>query len=256
MILSGLGLSLILAYLAFFLNWITLDATKAVVVVGMITFGFAGVWAAAALIFFFVSSSIITRKKRPNGVDAGKVPLRSVDPYHNSRRDGYQVWANGFWVAVFALLWFQFEQIYFMMAIFGAIATATADTWATELGAREEGRTRLITTFKKVPPGTDGGISLKGTFAAILGSCALASLLLVMPEQVELNIVITVAAAGLLGSIADSYLGAYFQNRDIPFLSGNENGSRDLLLKNCFVNWLATGIGGLLTLLTIKILTL
>lgn len=256
MILTGLGLSLTVAYLAFFLNWITLDATKAVVIVGTITFGFGGIWPAVALVFFFISSSIVTRKNREDGVEAGRVPMRSQDPFQNSRRNGYQVWANGFWVAFFAILWFQFDQVYFLMAIYGAIATATADTWATELGSRKKEKTHLITNFKKVEPGTDGGVSLKGTIASIFGSSALASLLVLQPEPYNLSFVVVVATSGFLGSVADSYLGAYFQSRNAPLKPLNINGDRKDIWTNCYVNWLATGIGGLLTLLTIKILTL
>jgi hypothetical protein len=40
LILSGLVLSTIVAYTAFIGNWITLDATKAVIVLGTITLGF------------------------------------------------------------------------------------------------------------------------------------------------------------------------------------------------------------------------
>lgn len=256
MILAGMGLSFFVAYLAFFLNWITLDATKAAVVLGTVTFGFGGIWLALALIFFFISSSLVTQKKRQNGIDAGSVPLRSEDPYHNSRRDGYQVWANGFWVAVFCLLWFQFKQDYLLLSAYGVIATATADTWATELGSRKPGKTRLITNFRKVDPGTDGGISLKGTLAAMIGSTAIASILLIQPDSNSLHIFIAIAAAGFLGSVADSYLGAYLQTKNVHRFRPDRLIERDAMFKNCFVNWLATGIGGMLTLITIKIITL
>jgi uncharacterized protein (TIGR00297 family) len=63
----------------------------------------------------------------------------------------------------------------FVMAAFGnyagfigSIATATADTMASEVGVATT--PRLITNFKKVPPGTDGGISVVGTIAGILGA--------------------------------------------------------------------------------------
>ena len=63
----------------------------------------------------------------------------------------------------------------FIMAAFGnyggfigSIATATADTLASEIGVTVQ--PRLITTFKKVPPGTDGGISVLGTAAGIIGA--------------------------------------------------------------------------------------
>ena len=64
----------------------------------------------------------------------------------------------------------------FVMAAFGnyagfigSIATATADTMASEVGVVTT--PRLITNFKKVPPGTDGGISLVGTASWNHGSC-------------------------------------------------------------------------------------
>lgn len=256
LIFTGLGLSLIIAYLAFFFNWITLDATKAAIILGTITFGFGGIWPAVALIFFFVSSSLITRNKRLDGIENGSVPLRSDDPYHNSRRDGYQVWANGFWVAVFCLAWFQFELDFLLLAVYGSIAAATADTWATELGSRKKGRTRLITTFKKVEPGTDGGISFKGTLASAVGSIAVASLLLVLPESYDLNVAAVVAIAGFVGSVADSYMGAIFQTQNIQLFKSDRIVGQDAMLKNCLVNWTATGIGGLITLITIKIMTL
>jgi uncharacterized protein (TIGR00297 family) len=256
LILTGLGLSVTIAYLSFFFNWITLDATKAVIILGTITFGFGGMWPALALIFFFLSSSLITRNKRLDGVVNGSVPLRSADPHHISRRDGYQVWANGFWVAVFCLAWFQFELDILLIAVYGAIAAATADTWATELGTRIKGGTRLITTFKKVEPGTDGGISFTGTLASAFGSIAVASLLLIMPDPYELNIAIVVAAAGFAGSIADSYMGAIFQTQNIQLFKSERMAGKDAMVKNCLVNWLATGMGGFITLITIKIITL
>lgn len=256
LILTGLGLSVTIAYLSFFFNWITLDATKAVIILGTITFGFGGIWPALALIFFFLSSSLITRNKRLDGIVNGSVPLRSDDPHHMSRRDGYQVWANGFWVAVFCLAWFQFELDILLIAVYGAIAAATADTWATEMGTRKKGHTRLITTFKKVEPGTDGGISFTGTLASALGSVAVASILLIMPDPYDLNIAIVVAAAGFAGSVADSYMGAIFQTQNIQLFKSERMAGKDAMLKNCLVNWLATGIGGLITLITIKIMTL
>ncbi len=256
MILAGLGLSITVAYLAFFLNWITLDAKNSAIILGTITFGFGGIWPALALIFFFLSSSLITRNKREDGNLSGSVPLRSDDPYHNSRRDGYQIWANGFWVAVFCLAWFQFEMEFILVAVYGAIAAATADTWATELGSRKAGRTRLITTFKEVEPGTDGGISITGTIASALGSIAIASLLLIQPEAYNLNIAIVVAVAGFAGSVVDSYLGAIFQTQNIQLFKSESMVERDSMLKNCVVNWLATGTGGFITLLMIKIITL
>ena len=60
--------------------------------------------------------------------------------------------------------------VYLTLAYFGAIASANADTWATELGVLSRTPPRLITTGKPVAPGTSGGVTWYGTVAALAGS--------------------------------------------------------------------------------------
>jgi uncharacterized protein (TIGR00297 family) len=50
-----------------------------------------------------------------------------------------------------------------------SIGVAASDTIASELGVLSA-KTRLITTMRPVLPGTDGGVSLQGTFWALMGS--------------------------------------------------------------------------------------
>ena len=108
----------------------------------------------------------------------------------------------------------------FIMAAFGnyggfigSIATATADTLASEVGVTVQ--PRLITTFKKVPPGTDGGISVVGTVAGIIGAGIIgvaAYLLGIFPDPfVTLKISII---AGTVGCFVDSILGAVLERRN------------------------------------------
>lgn len=49
------------------------------------------------------------------------------------------------------------------------IACCMGDTLASELGILSNSPPRLITTFKKVPPGTNGAMSAWGTFVSIAG---------------------------------------------------------------------------------------
>jgi uncharacterized protein (TIGR00297 family) len=126
----------------------------------------------------------------------------------------------------------------FVMAAFGnyagfigSIATATADTMASEVGVVTT--PRLITNFKKVPPGTDGGISVVGTIAGILGAglIGLAAYMLGVYPDLTRTMVIAVVA-GTLGCFIDSILGAGLEIKGY--------------LNNEHVNLLATLAGALL----------
>lgn len=56
-----------------------------------------------------------------------------------------------------------------------ALAEAAADTVSSELGQILSGHPRMITTFRKAEPGTDGAISLSGTAMGIIAAAAVAA---------------------------------------------------------------------------------
>jgi hypothetical protein len=51
-------------------------------------------------------------------------------------------------------------------------------------------------------------------------------------------------------------MGAIFQTQNIQLFKSERMAGKDAMVKNCLVNWLATGMGGFITLITIKIITL
>jgi hypothetical protein len=64
MLIQGFAFSLIVAYLAFFLTWVTLDATLPVIVVGTAILGFGGWILAIAVVVFFITGSLFSRLNR------------------------------------------------------------------------------------------------------------------------------------------------------------------------------------------------
>jgi uncharacterized protein (TIGR00297 family) len=113
----------------------------------------------------------------------------------------------------------------FLLATAAALSEAAADTVSSEVGQASSEKARLITTWEQVPAGTDGGISLVGTLAGI-AAAALVSLVCFLTGFLPAKWLGTSVAAAVLGMVADSYLGAWLERRQ--------------LLNNDTVNFLST----------------
>jgi uncharacterized protein (TIGR00297 family) len=93
-----------------------------------------------------------------------------------------------------------------------ALAEAAADTGSSEIGMAFPGRTVLITNFRITPAGTDGGISLVGTIAAVLGAATVAATA-VLCGLVSAHQAGIIVGMGFLGTLVDSLLGSLFERR-------------------------------------------
>ena len=62
------------------------------------------------------------------------------------------------------------SQSLFLMGFAASFAAKLADTFGSEIGKRFGKDTYLVTSLEKVERGTEGGISLEGTLASVLGS--------------------------------------------------------------------------------------
>jgi uncharacterized membrane protein len=119
-----------------------------------------------------------------------------------------------------------FERFYFASilgtSVMASFACVNGDTWASELGILSKSDPVLITNFKKVPRGTNGGVSHWGLFVSFAGGLFIgvfyfiATLLFVDRETLDLSpnqypIILLGGISGLLGSLLDSFLGATCQ---------------------------------------------
>jgi uncharacterized protein (TIGR00297 family) len=93
-----------------------------------------------------------------------------------------------------------------------ALAEAAADTSSSEIGLAFSGKTVLITTWKPVPPGMDGGITLHGTATALLVAAGLA-LASQLSGLVSAHHAAAIVYASFLGTLLDSLLGALLERR-------------------------------------------
>ena len=95
-----------------------------------------------------------------------------------------------------------------MAAMVAALAEATADTVSSELGQVLGGTPRMITTLRRVPPGTDGGVSLAGTLAGVAGAAMLVLVAKTALPLLSWRDAGVGLAGGIAGTVVDSLLGA------------------------------------------------
>ena len=100
----------------------------------------------------------------------------------------------------------------YVLAYVASLATKLADTFASEIGKAYGKTTFLITTFKKVKPGTEGAISAEGTAAAFLGGLILSTLGWSLGLISYRGVAISTVAA-FLATNAESFLGAVMQEK-------------------------------------------
>jgi uncharacterized protein (TIGR00297 family) len=208
----GVVLAAVVAIAAFRLKTLNRSGAWGAFALGVVVFGFGGLPWAAVLLVFFITSSGLSRimKNRKEKIEA--------EFSKGSRRDAWQVAANGGVAGLSALIGVFFPASIVPWVVFAAaFAAANADTWATELGVLSRRWPRSILNFQQVQPGTSGGISLVGTFAAASGAALIAlTAWFTWPDAVtsltaRLLYALIIILAGVIGSIIDSLLGATVQ---------------------------------------------
>ena len=95
----------------------------------------------------------------------------------------------------------------FSIAMVAAFATSLFDTTATEFGQAFGRRHVLVTTWRTVPEGTPGGVSVEGTVAGVLAATALTGVGWAM-GLITGAAVLAVILGAFCGSTLESYLGA------------------------------------------------
>lgn len=202
---AGIALAAIIAGGARAARALTTDGALAATLVGAASVAAGWSWG-ALLLAFFLSSSALSRI----GIDIKHRRTSSILE-KGGTRDAVQVLANGGVFAAAAIGHVLLPWDGWMAIGGGALAAATADTWATEIGTLANGSPRLITTWSPAPPGTSGAVTAVGTLGMVLGSAflTLGMVAAVWPR----HIFAAAFVGGALGALADSLAGATMQAR-------------------------------------------
>lgn len=217
-------LLLLVGTLTYHRRALDLWGSLSMVVMGIIIIISAGVNWLFLILLFLILSLFATKYKKSYKRRLG---------IYESKRKAKNVISNG--VVAFIMAAFGGYYLPFVGGFIGAIATATADTMASEIGILQ--RPRLITTMKKVAPGTDGGISILGTLVGVIGAgiIGIAAYLLGIIADPFLSLKIAIIS-GTIGCFMDSILGAVLERRNY--------------LNNEHVNLLATITGAIVGIIS------
>jgi uncharacterized protein (TIGR00297 family) len=131
---------------------------------------------------------------------------------HRKGRNAWQILANLTVAALGSAVLSATGNRLWLVAALAALTEAATDTVASEIGQYRGSDARLITTWERVPAGTDGGITILGSIAGLaagLGIAAVATMAgMALPAQLWIPV-----AAGFAGMLIDSLLGATLQRR-------------------------------------------
>lgn len=202
--LAGLLLAGALAFGARAVRALSRGGALAALAVGTAATIAGWTWAIVLIAFFLTSTALSRFKRAKREARIGQIVEKGDE------RDAFQVLANGGVFAAAALVAAATGQLPWAAAALGALAAAAADTWATEIGTLAGAMPRSVVSLEPQPPGTSGAVTVPGTLATIAGAAFITGVayLTGMPSAP-----VAVFAGGVVGSLADSLVGATIQER-------------------------------------------
>lgn len=196
--------------LTYFTRVLSLHAIIFANALGIAAFALGGIVSFSALVVFYVVAEAATR-------------LPQEKSERHAQRTPSNILGNGI-AAIVALALGQ------QIGFFGAVSAALADTISSEIGMLSKSKPILITTLLEVERGTDGGVTLLGLLAAVIGGAIMGGIYYFAVKP-SLGIFAVVVIAGFIGSLVDSFLGAVFERKG--------------MLNNTQVNLIASISGGI-----------
>ena len=166
------------------------------------------------MVIFAVTSFIATKaffkQKEASRLQEGK---------HGERSSSNIIYAGIIGVVLALLNFFKIYWIYdygdFFLLFAVSFSVINSDTFASEIGVIDK-NVIMITNFRKTEPGVNGGISLLGSLASLVGGLIIGiTFTLFYFSYFDVAVVVFITIMGFVGSNVDSVLGATLENRGL-----------------------------------------
>ena len=201
----GLALTVALGYVAYALGTASVTGMLTGVLLALFAVVLGGYGWFVVLVTFFGLGGLASKYRYEEKLERG------IAQENEGARGSGNVLANSAVALVAVVAYAASGQVgvdaaLFRFAFAGAVAAALADTFSSEFGGLFDSP-RLVTTFERVDPGTDGAVTPQGAVAGLTGAAIIGGLGGAFFEF-EPSTVALVTAAGVVGMTADSILGA------------------------------------------------
>lgn len=205
----ALAANVAVASIGYLARTVSRSGAVAGVVIGVVVLLSTGWSGWALLLITFAAAALSSRL----GLHR-KTMLGIAEPHGGRRGAGNAVANTGVAAAAALLAVLSYAEQPALIAFVAALAAGGADTIASEIGKAYGRRTFLITTLRRVPPGTSGALSFEGTAAGICGALALAAAGAAL-GLIGARAILPVAAGATAGTLAESVLGAALEHRGV-----------------------------------------
>ena len=202
-------------------------------VLGNVLLTLGGLKAWSICVLYYVIGTYVTKVKMDEKERAGIAEKRK------GMRGPENGWGSAATAAICCLLMGHgFNDNLLKLAYVSSLATKASDTTASEIGKAYGKNCYLLTNFEKVPPGTEGAVSIEGTIAGIIGSILIGFYGVEIGWVEDWNQFLAVILSSFVATTIESLLGATIQN--------------DKMFTNEFLNFINTLVGSIVSVLLTK----
>lgn len=176
---------------------------------GTILWGCLGWQGWFAVVIYLVLGSLVTK------IGFSYKKSLGISESRNGSRGPENVWgsaATGAFIAILIGLGIGSSNL-LKIAFAASFSAKLADTFGSEIGKRWGRKTYLITSFRPVLAGTEGAVSLEGTFASFAGCLLMSFVMTSLSITSGIISFLIIALSGFIATLLESVLAAVFQSR-------------------------------------------
>lgn len=206
----------VLAILGYLAKGVDLSGLVGGAILGSVVILYGGWQLYLVLLAFFIIGTALTRLGYARKARLGLAQEKG------GRRGASHAFSNVGVAAILSVAAAGAHEGALWFAAAAALATAAADTTASEIGQLFGRRTYLPLTFRRVERGTEGAVSLEGTLAGIVAA-ALVALVAVAASRAGMRMLLLITVAAFAGSYIESVAGSWNRRQARPVPNGALN---------------------------------